>query len=75
MHANLGLMYRQAGKLPEAVAAMEKAVQASPKQAVFHNQLGITYRQQGEFAKAREAYERRLRSTPAMRRRCSTSAS
>lgn len=57
VHANLGLLYRQAGKLPEAVAAMEKATQVSPKQAVFHNQLGITYRQQGQFVKAREAYE------------------
>ena len=57
VHANLGLLYRQAGKLPEAVAAMEKAVQASPKQAVFQNQLGITYRLQGQFVKAREAYE------------------
>jgi Flp pilus assembly protein TadD len=60
VHANLGLLYRQAGKLPEAVAAMEKAVQASPKQAVFHNQLGITYRQKGEFTKARDAYEKAI---------------
>jgi Flp pilus assembly protein TadD len=57
VHANLGLLYRQAGKLPEAVTALERAVQASPKQPVFHNQLGITYRQQGQFVKAREAYE------------------
>jgi Flp pilus assembly protein TadD len=60
VHANLGLLYRHAGKLPEAVAAMEKAVQASPKQAVFHNQLGITYRQKGEFTKARDAYEKAI---------------
>lgn len=60
VHANLGLLYRQAGKLPEAVAAMERAVQASPKQPVFHNQLGITYRQKGEFAKARDAYEKAI---------------
>ncbi len=60
VHANLGLLYRQAGKLPEAVAALEKAVQASPKQPVFHNQLGITYRQKGEFVKAREAYEKAI---------------
>src|SRR6185295_872629 len=60
VHANLGLLYRQAGKLPEAVAAMEKAVQVSPKQAVFQNQLGITYRQKGEFTKARDAYEKAI---------------
>src|SRR5436853_1037214 len=51
-HANLGLIYRQAGKLPEAVAELERAVQASPQRPVYFNQLGITYRQQGQFAKA-----------------------
>jgi Flp pilus assembly protein TadD len=60
VHANLGVLYRQAGKLPEAVAALERAVQASPKQAVFQNQLGITYRLHGQFVKAREAYEKAI---------------
>ncbi|MFO1217989.1 MAG: tetratricopeptide repeat protein [Burkholderiaceae bacterium] len=63
-HANLGVIYRQAGKMPEAVAAMEKAVKASPKQAVFHNQLGITYRHAGQFTKAKEAYERAIELDP-----------
>jgi tetratricopeptide (TPR) repeat protein len=49
-----------AGKLPEAAAALEKAVQASPRQAVFHNQLGITYRMTGDFAKAKASYERSI---------------
>lgn len=57
-HANLGVIYRQANKLPEAVAELELAVRASPHQPVYFNQLGITYRFQGQFAKAREAYER-----------------
>jgi len=60
VHANLGLLYRQNGKLPEAAAALEKAVQVSPQQAVFHNQLGITYRQQGQFTKARDEYEKAI---------------
>lgn len=59
-HANLGLLYRQAGKLPEAIAELELATKASPKQASTFNQLGITYRMHGQFAKAREAYERAL---------------
>jgi tetratricopeptide (TPR) repeat protein len=60
VHANLGLLYRQGGKLPESAAALEKAVQVSPEQAVFHNQLAITYRQQGQFTKAREEYEKAI---------------
>ena len=67
-HANLGLMYRQAGKLPEAVAELERAVQASPRQPVFLNQLGITYRQQGQFAKARDAYEKAIALDAELRR-------
>ncbi|HTP72268.1 MAG TPA: tetratricopeptide repeat protein [Burkholderiaceae bacterium] len=60
VHANLGLLYRQAGKLPESATALEKAVQASPRQAVFHNQLAITYRLQGQFTKARDEYEQAI---------------
>ena len=59
-HANLGLIYRQAGKTAEGVAELEKAVQASPRQPVFFNQLGIAYRQNGQFSKAREAYEKAI---------------
>ena len=64
-HANLGLIYRRAGKLPEAAAELEKAVKASPQRPIYLNQLGITYRQQGQFAKARDAYERAIALDPA----------
>lgn len=63
-HANLGVIYRQANKLPQAVAELELAVKASPRQPVYFNQLGITYRLQGQFAKAREAYERAIDLDP-----------
>ena len=63
-HADLGLIYRQSGKLPEAVAALEKAVRASPQQPIYLNQLGLAYRQQGRFDKAREAYEQALAIDP-----------
>jgi Flp pilus assembly protein TadD len=59
-HAQLGLMHRQAGKLSDAIAELEFAVKANPKQPVYFNQLGITYRHNGEFAKAKQAYERAI---------------
>ena len=59
-HANLGVMYRQAGKLTEAAAELEQAVKLNPKQPVYLNQLGITYRQLGQFDKARGAYEKAI---------------
>jgi Flp pilus assembly protein TadD len=63
-HANLGIIYRQAGKPAEAVAELEQAVRLNPEQPVFLNQLGISYRQQGQFAKAREAYEKAIALDP-----------
>ena len=64
-HANLALIHRQAGRLPEAAAELEQAVRANPRQPIYLNQLGITYRQQGQFAKAREAYEKAIALDPA----------
>jgi Flp pilus assembly protein TadD len=64
-HANLGLIYRRADKSAQAVAELELAVRANPKQPVYWNQLGIAYRQQGQFGKAREAYERSIGLDPA----------
>jgi Flp pilus assembly protein TadD len=63
-HANLGLIYRQAGKLPEARTELETAVRLSPRQPVYWNQLGVTYRQLGQFAKAREAYDKAIALDP-----------
>lgn len=63
-HANLGLILRNAGKHDESVAALERAVKASPNQPVFFNQLGVSYRHAGKFTKAREAYETALALEP-----------
>jgi Flp pilus assembly protein TadD len=64
-HANLGIIYRHAGKLTQAVAELELAVRSNPQQPVYLNQLGIAYREQGQFARAREAYEKALAIDPA----------
>jgi Flp pilus assembly protein TadD len=64
-HANLGVIYRQAGKLSESASELEQAVKLSPRQPIFLNQLAITYRQQGQFAKARDAYQRAIALDPA----------
>lgn len=63
-HANLGVIYRQAGKFAESVAALERATKASPDQPVYFNQLGISYRHLGDFTKARTAYERAIEIEP-----------
>jgi tetratricopeptide (TPR) repeat protein len=63
-HANLGLIYRQAGKLKESASELEQAARLSPSQPAYFNQLGITYRHQGRFGQARRAYESALSLDP-----------
>jgi Flp pilus assembly protein TadD len=63
-HANLGVIYRQAGKLAEAVAELDKAVRLSPQQPIYFNELGIAHRLRGEFDKARDAYDQALALDP-----------
>jgi tetratricopeptide (TPR) repeat protein len=63
-HANLGLIYRQAGRLVDSMAELVQAVKLNPQQPVYWNQLGITYRQSGEFKKAQEAYEKAIALDP-----------
>jgi tetratricopeptide (TPR) repeat protein len=64
-HANLGLIARNAGRLPEAATELERAVALDPRLAPAWNQLAIAYRQQGQFAKSRAAYESALAIDPA----------
>jgi Flp pilus assembly protein TadD len=59
-HANLGVIYRQAGKLNESASELEQAVKINPSQPIYFNQLGVTYRQLGKFDKARDAYEKAI---------------
>jgi tetratricopeptide (TPR) repeat protein len=63
-HANLGLLARQAGRLPEAIDELGKATTLAPGLAVAWNQLGLAYRQGGEFTKARDAYDHALAIDP-----------
>jgi len=63
-HANLGVIARNAGRLPEAVGELEKATTLAPGHAVAWDQLGLTYRQAGEFTKARDAYQHALAINP-----------
>lgn len=63
-HANLGVIYRRAGKLAEAAAEFEQAVRLSAGQPIYLNQLGVTYRQQGKFDQARDAYQKAMGLDP-----------
>ena len=54
----LGVAYRQAGRMEDALGALERAVEQNPRDpaAVFY--LGLTYEQLDRPTEARELYER-----------------
>lgn len=53
----LGHVYLQQGRLPEASAAFEQALRFSPHSAALHFLLGQTYRRMGEKAKADDEFK------------------
>jgi len=59
-YANLGVLYRNAGRTADAVAALQKAEKLNPGSPEIANQLGVAYRMAGEFAKAKASYERSI---------------
>ena len=59
-HANLGLILRQSGKLPESARELERAASLGAAQPVYLTELGITYRHLGQFEKARLTYDKAI---------------
>jgi len=60
-YINLGIAYRQLGKLDEAKQALRLASERESGSGVAFNELGIVYRKLGEFENAREAYRNSIR--------------
>jgi tetratricopeptide (TPR) repeat protein len=61
---NLGLLYLQGAKLPEAETAFKTALDHNPGSAVAGNELGIVERKLGKFAEAEAAYQRTIAAVP-----------
>jgi tetratricopeptide (TPR) repeat protein len=61
---NLGILFRQQGRLKEAVARFRRALQLRPDYPEAHNNLGLTFNDQGDASSAVTCYERTLRLQP-----------
>jgi len=61
---NLGLLYLQTSRLPEAETALKAALERSPTNSVAGNELGIVERKLGKFAEAEAAYQRTIAAQP-----------
>jgi tetratricopeptide (TPR) repeat protein len=60
----LGLAYRQTGKLSEAIGAYQSAISRDPENPVVMKNLGDAFYFNKEYPKAVEQYQRVLRSNP-----------
>ena len=67
-HANLGVIYRQSGKVNESVGELEQAVKLSPRQPIYLNQLGIAYRPAGPVRQVARRLPARPRPRSGLRR-------
>ena len=63
-HNNLGIFAYRQGRLPEAVAHQQKAVELTPKQPEFHYNLGVSYLHSGEYSRARLSFFQALQLRP-----------
>ncbi len=61
---NLGLLYLHDSRLPEAEAAFQAALQATPANPIAGDELGIVERRLGKFAEAEAAYQRAIAAEP-----------
>lgn len=61
---DLGILYAQAKKRSQAIAAFGRAVQANPQNAVALNWLGVLYRESGDYARAEQYYQKAIAAKP-----------
>ena len=64
MHNNLGVAFREQGKLDGAVACYQQALRLQPDYADAHNNLGIALAEQGKLDGAVACYQQALHLRP-----------
>jgi len=63
-HNNLGVAFFQRGKLDDALAQFQKALEINPNYAEAHTNLGIALLQKGQLGKAIEQHQTALKINP-----------
>jgi len=61
---NLGIVYRNQGRLLEAIAVYQKAIKLNYKTFAAYNNLANVYLEQNEFSLAKESYLKAIESKP-----------
>ena len=60
-HTNIGTLYRNRGRLSEAIASLEEAVRLAPSQPLSRTNLASAYRDDGRIADAITHYQESLK--------------
>lgn len=63
-HNNLGNIYRNTGRLDEAIVELQHALSLYNDYIDAHNNLGVTYRKKGMLKEALQEYQRALQINP-----------
>jgi tetratricopeptide (TPR) repeat protein len=63
-HMDLGMEYYEQGKLDEAIAEFQAAIELKPDNPDAHRNLGSAYGEQGKWEEAAAAYEQTIKLAP-----------
>jgi tetratricopeptide (TPR) repeat protein len=63
-HANLGALYRDAGKFDESITELQKAVELVPDGQTYWHELALSYRAKGDMGSAADALNKALELFP-----------
>ncbi len=63
-HVNLGIKYYKQGRLDEAIAEWQAAIELEPDDAKTYRNLGTAYLKQGKYEEAAAAYEKAIELDP-----------
>ena len=61
---SLGVLYKEQGRLDDAIAAYQQALERAPGYAAAHYNLGYAYREKGETGVAAECFRRAVDNDP-----------
>jgi protein O-GlcNAc transferase len=64
VHHNLGLAFQEQGKLEQAVASCQRALEIRPDYVQAHNSMGAALGQLGQYEKALEHFHQAVKSEP-----------
>jgi tetratricopeptide (TPR) repeat protein len=58
IYSNLGLVYYNQGKYPQAISEFEKVIRLDPNNAMAYYNLGLVYKEQGKITESEAEFKK-----------------